>query len=99
MNKQGKTKIKLTNVVTELLIGEHITAYLCDKEEVRFTGRVINETKNTIHLADELGSIKILPKERIMIEKYYYGKKIRIKGSLFKGLPEVRIKQEPRKLW
>jgi RNase P/RNase MRP subunit p29 len=94
-----KKKLKLELVVTEILIGEEITAIFTDNESITFSGTVINETKNTIHLKLTNGSIKVLPKERIYIEKYYKSQKLRIKGSLFKGLPETRIKQEPRKFW
>ncbi|MFV2014060.1 MAG: ribonuclease P protein subunit [Candidatus Heimdallarchaeota archaeon] len=91
---------KLELVVTEILIGEYITIYFIDNEEMKFSGTVINETKNTIHLKDKNnGKIRIIPKERIQIEKYYKNRKLKIKGSLFKGRSEERIKQEPKKLW
>ena len=99
MNQNNLRKLKLENVVTDILIGEEIKVVFVDNEAIRFSGTVINETKNTIHLRDGSQKTRILPKERIIIEKDYKGKKLRIKGSLFKGLPEARIKQEPRKMW
>jgi len=90
---------RLELVVTERLIGEEITAFFIDNEQISFSGTVFNETKNTIHLHDKQGKKKILPKERIQIIKYYKHRKLQIKGSLFKGRPEERIKQEPKKMW
>jgi len=91
---------KLELVVTEILIGQDITIYFIDNEEMKISGKVINETKNTIHLKDKNNErIRIIPKERIQIERYYKNQKLIIKGSLFKGRPEERIKQEPKKLW
>lgn len=96
---QNKQNPRLELVITEILIGEEITATYKDNPRITFSGTVINETKHTIHLEISDRVLKILPKDRIIIEKYYKKQKLKINGSLYKGLPEARIKQEPRKFW
>ena len=89
---------KLELVITDRLIGKQIETIYKDNHDITFQGTVINETKQTIQLKTETG-IKILPKERLIFCFSYKQKKLRINGSLFKGRPEERIKQEPKKKW
>lgn len=87
-------------VVTELLIGQIITIRLV-KEQRSITGLVLNETRNTLILLDQLdNNRKIIPKTgNALIERFYKGKIIQISGLLLKGRPEERIKAEPHKKW
>jgi len=87
-------------VVTEILIGQVITVQLL-AENHSVTGLVLNETRNTLVLKDQLdGKVKMFPKTgNILVERSYKGKKIQITGLLLKGRPEERLKSEPHKKW
>ena len=88
------------HVSTELLIGQVITIQLL-KEQRSVTGLVLNETRNTLILQDQLDNKrKMYPKsDNILVERTYRGKRIQMIGSLLKGRPEERLKAEPHKKW
>jgi len=89
---------RLDLVITDILIGQKIIIH---QKNNKITGMVINETRNTLILeTDPDKKIKIYPKNNNnKIERIYKKKKLLIDGSLLKGRPEERLKNEPRKKW
>lgn len=63
------------------------------------TGRVIDETKNTLVLLKE-GKRKIVPKSlNVFHFKFLDGTIVEIDGRLIEGRPEDRLKKTIRRLW
>ena len=63
-----------------------------------FTGKIINETKNTIEIDTQSG-IKVIPKEKALVNLNYNSQMIQIDGTQLKGRHEDRIKHRMKRKW
>jgi len=65
---------------------------------IGITGKVVDETKNTIKIEDELGDEKVIPKK---VATFHFtlpdGDKVEIDGKLIAFRPENRIKKRYKK--
>ena len=63
-----------------------------------FTGKIINETKNTIEIDSQSG-VKVIPKEQASVNITYHDQIIQIDGTQLKGRHEDRIKHRMKRKW
>ena len=56
-------------------------------------GKVVDETKNTIHIKNRSGSIKMIPKKGNTFNIKIDDQEILVKGNKIKQRPEDRIKK------
>ena len=93
---------KYKSLVRDLLRDELIGLEIEVKEspnryEEGIKGSVVDETKNTLKIRSE-GDIKTIQKSGRMFVVVYKNHKVMIKGDLFSGRPEERIKKNVRKI-
>lgn len=81
------------NVAKQELIGVEVKVVGSrNRFSVGLTGKVIDETKNTLTLQTKAGRKKLI-KDQNVIEFIMGSKKIRINGKLLQARPEERIKK------
>ena len=63
-----------------------------------YTGKILNESKNTIEIKTEKG-VKMIPKDQAIIQIQLNDHKININGNQLKGRHEDRIKHRMKRKW
>ena len=94
---------RIDDVLSCLIIGKKVTIIAFPKKSnltsKRIKGLILNESKYTITLQSNNGSIRTYPKDIITFEMDYLDTNIIFSGSLLKGRPEERLKLKLRKKW
>lgn len=84
----------MNTITKQQLIGEDIEIIDAkNKANIGITGKIINETKNTIEVKTSDSRKKLIKKNITILLKE---KKIKINGELLIGRPEERIKKKTR---
>lgn len=73
-------------------IGLEVEVIASSHEGYRISGRVVDETKNTLTIESD-GKERMIPKSSNEFQFTYQGKRIAIKGDEIKHRPEDRIKK------
>ena len=67
---------------------------------VGISGKVVDETRNTLIILNKEGEKKVIIKDTAIIEFVTLeGTVVEIDGKVVVGRPEDRIKKRPRRLW
>lgn len=66
---------------------------------VGIAGRVVNETRNTFTILQEIKEKSIIKEDAIFNFSLPNGTIVEIDGKILIGRPEDRIKKRPRRLW
>ena len=101
INIHENVMITPQNIFRHELIGLSVKVVKSPHREFEgIRGKVIDETKNTIKIADEKGNEKVIPKKVVIFHFILPdGRKVEIDGKIIAIRPEDRIKKRYRKYW
>ena len=87
--------MKLENVAGDFIGKEMRIVESKNSQFVGFTGKIVNETKNTFSIIKG-GNVKMIPKEGSKFQFDENSEKFTIKGEYIRISPENRIKESRR---
>ncbi len=97
MQEEKRRKKKAQLIMGELIGREVEVKKSTDSNKEKITGKIIDETKNTVKIETKKGKEKTIPKKTSKFKFTINNQKITIKGKKIKHRPEDRIKKNWRK--
>lgn len=90
--------VKPQDIVRHELIGMDVTiADSTNKEIIGTSGKIVDETRNTLTIDTPTGTGTFGKAESVFIFNLPSGERVRVKGDLLLGRPEDRVKKVVRK--